>query len=171
MDRKEIEVRYSPLEFRAEGGRTFVEAPVVRYNEFADVAGAFRERIMPGAFAPLSDEIRANLQHQRNVPLARNVEGGGLTLVDGPESLRASLELPDTAAGRDAVTLLRRKVLTGFSVEMRRVVDDWDGNDRTIRSATLAGIGLVDRPHGYADGDTTVAVRFVEAGCGRWLFR
>ena len=106
----------------------------------------FTEIIEPGAFAPLSDNIRMNVQHMRDRPLARNIAGGGLTLVDSDDELRVSLELPDTTDGRDTRIMLDRKVYTGFSVEMRVTKDIWTGTERRVQSAELRAIGLVDMP-------------------------
>ena len=53
-----------------------------------------RERIEPGAFAPLGDAI-LNAQHDRTTPLART-DGGGLTLLDSEAALEIRAELPPT---------------------------------------------------------------------------
>lgn len=107
--------------------------------------GHFQERFARGAFAPLG-EVRVNFQHDRKRPLAVNKEGGGLRLIDTPEALRAEVDLPDTADGRDARTLIKRGVLTGFSVEFRSLDEQWNGNVRTIKKAEFKRFAIVDRP-------------------------
>ena len=87
-----------------------------------------------------------NVQHERSRPLARNVENGGLALTDSDVELRARLTLPDTMTGQEARALIERRVLTGFSVEFVATKETWQGTERTIREATLHGIGLVDTP-------------------------
>ena len=135
-----------------------VSGVATRYGEYAPIGSYFRERIQPGAFGSIG-EIVANVQHDRQTPLARNVQGGGLSFADTASELRVSLELPPTTAGRDAGVLVQRGVLRGFSVEMLGVRDSWEGENRTIEKATLSGIGLVDDPTGYAESNLAVALR------------
>ena len=132
-----IERRYA--EFRADGGA--VTGVVMPYG-VASTIGRFTETFLAGAFNPLGDEIRANLQHVRSRPLARNVQGGGLVLQDSEIELRAALELPGTETGREARELIERRVLTGFSAEfnVKPGGESWRGTDRTIRAATLHAI-------------------------------
>jgi len=67
-------------------------------------------------------------------------------LTDGPDAMRARIELPDTTAGRDAAQLVRSRVLRGFSVEFRAIEEDWQGTHRTVLRARMTGIGVVHRP-------------------------
>ena len=152
------EIRYAILEFREDGDRMIVSGTAARYGEFAPIGRYFNERIQRGAFGSIG-EIVANVQHDRRVALARNIPSGGLSFQDSESELRVSLELPPTTAGRDAGILVQRGVLRGFSVEMIGVRDSWEGENRTIEKATLGGIGLVDDPTGYAEGDLQVAMR------------
>ena len=125
---------------------------IVRYSDKANM-GSFVEKIEPGAFAPVEElDAGINVQHQREKPLART-KGGGLTLIDGPEELKAEFDLPDTQNGHDAAELINRGVLRGLSVEMSVPPDGqkWsqtpDGKSlRTITRAKLHGLGIVDSP-------------------------
>ena len=83
-----IERRY--VELRQGPGRT-LEGVAVVYGDHAKLPWGITERIEPGAFQPLGDVI-LNAHHNRAAPLART--GGGLTLVDTPERLAFSAELP-----------------------------------------------------------------------------
>ena len=76
--------------------------------------------------------------------MARN--GNGLAFRDSASALRATIELPRTADGDDALELLDRDVLRGFSVEFRCLREDWAGNVRVVREATLTGLALVANP-------------------------
>ena len=49
--------------------------------------------------------FRLTTQHQRERALART-QGGGLTLLDGPEELKAEFELPNTRDGEDVAELI-----------------------------------------------------------------
>ncbi|MDE0332257.1 MAG: HK97 family phage prohead protease [Nitrospinae bacterium] len=107
--------------------------------------GSFEERFKSGAFGDIG-ELRLNMAHDRKRPLCVNKKGGGLRLIDSETELRAEVDLPDTADGRDARELIKRGVLSGFSVEFRSVDETWNDNLRTINRAELGGLALVDRP-------------------------
>ncbi len=81
-----------------------------------------------------------NLQHQRHLHLARFMPAasGKRLMVDVP--------LPDTAASRDAVTLIKAGVLTGLSAEVEPMSEDYDGTLRRITKGMLTGAALVDGP-------------------------
>ena len=134
------EKRY--CELRA-AGRT-LEGEAIVYGDVA-VFPWGRERIEPGAFAPLGDII-LNKQHDRKTPLART-GGGGLVLDDSPEALRIRAELPAGVAAADEVlVLVREKILRGLSVEFFPKAERQDGDMRIIEKAILSGVGVVDSP-------------------------
>ena len=153
-----IETRFVPLEYRAAAG--IVEGVVVDYGDAAKIPGpggmVMLERIKPGAFGSIGDVV-ANLQHDRQKPLART-GGGGLELSDSAEALRANIDLPDTSDGRDARVLLARGVLRGLSVEMLVDAEEFKGPERIISRAQLKGLAVVDRP----------AYRMSTAALKRW---
>lgn len=99
----------------------------------------------------MNPEAVFNLHHDPGKPLARI--GAGLQLQDGPEVMRAAVELPDTTEGRDAMTLVRSGVLRGFSLELEPTADRQDGDDLVIERAEVHGLALVARP---AFGDSVV---------------
>lgn len=147
------------FEFRAdESGR--IEGIAVPYNSPGTVAD-FTERFVPGSVT--FRDVILNVQHDRKRPLART-DGGGLELRDGPDALRARIDLPDTADGRDAQELIRRGVFRGLSVEFRAIRDSWQGRERTIHEAELSGLAIVDRP-AYA-GATVAEIREAVAAMG-----
>ena len=135
-----IEHRFAA--FRAEGG--VVTGVVVPYGAPSEI-GTFRETILPGAFGAIG-EIRANVLHDRNRLFAVNRDGGGLVLADGADALRARVDLPEHGEGPAIRELVERGVLAGFSVEMAVKRDAWAGRDRTIESARMLGLALVDVP-------------------------
>ena len=142
-----MERRFSEL--RAEG-RT-LSGVAVTYGETARI-GSFSERFEPGAFGDVSGlDVILNVQHQRARPIARTGgrdPGGGLTLIDSPESLRMRADLPPTREADDALALVRSRVLRGLSVEFRAIRDSWENGRslRVIHEAKLGGLGLVDSP-------------------------
>ena len=133
-----IEFRSRPVELRAEGRQ--LSGVVMPYNERALMPWG-GERFEPGAFQPLGD-VKLNLQHQRTTLLTRT--GAGLELIDGPDALRMVAALPDTTAARDAVELVRAKVLQGLSVEFSARQERLENGDRVVSRAVLSGVGIVD---------------------------
>ena len=137
----EQEYRYAAFEFRAasEGSSpgTLAGAAMV-YGTVADLGGGLMERFVAGAFGPDPGrrDVLANWQHSRESPLGRT-GGGGLTLTDGPDALRAELVLPNTSTGRDVATLAARGVLRGFSVEFRSIADGFDRGVRVVTGRRL----------------------------------
>jgi HK97 family phage prohead protease len=107
--------------------------------------GAFREVIEPGAFAEsiAGDDIRALWQHDTALVLGRS-KAGTLTLSEDERGLRVEIAPPDTQAGRDAVTSIRRGDVDQMSFGMSVLSDgeSWreeeDGTIvRRVRKAKL----------------------------------
>lgn len=149
------------FELREMGDERRFQGVAIPYNEKTRI-GHFEEIFLPKSLAT-GGEIRLNFQHDRKRPLCVNKEGGGLILTDGPDAMRAEIDLPNTGDGKDARELIKRGVITGLSVEFRAVVDEWRGNSRTIHKAELLGLALVDRPQ-YA-GATLEEIR----ECAPWF--
>ena len=110
------------------------------YGRAAQIAPGNREQFQPGAFGPGPLRVPLNLQHDRDIVLAK---AGTFDLFDTPENLAIRARLPETSA---AIRLVRRKALTGFSVEFRAKRERREADLRVIERAELRGIGLVDRP-------------------------
>ena len=84
--------------------------------------------------------------HDRARAIAVHRKGGGLSFEDTADALRVRLELPDTTEGRDVRVLVSRGILSGLSAEFKALKDEWRGTERTILSAELRGVGVVDVP-------------------------
>ena len=121
-------------EFRV-AGRT-LSGTVLRYG---DMSPEYRERFMPGAFAPVP-AVPLNLQHDSRMVV---LDAGEYILSDGPRALSIRAELP---AGSAALQLVRRGALNGFSVEFHSRAERRESGVRVIERADLVGVGLVDRP-------------------------
>ena len=105
-----------------------------------------RETFAPGAFGDAASlDTILHMQHERARPIART-GGGGLVLTDSPERLEIAAEMPNTRDGDDALELVNRGVLRGFSSEFHAKGERYDGTTRIITAATLPGVGLVDSP-------------------------
>lgn len=139
-----LEFRTAPLEFRADGAGV-VQGVAVTYGDIAKLPG-FAERFEAGAFGNVEGlDVVATTMHTPDRLLART-GGGGLELADSAERLAATIELPDTAEGRDTKALLQRGILRGLSIEFRAVEQRYEGGTRIISKADLYAVSVVDRP-------------------------
>ena len=126
------ERRYA--DFRV-AGRTLA-GTALRYG---DVSPDYRERFIAGALAPIPD-VPLTLQHDPGSVL---IEAGRYALSDGPRSLDVRADLREGAA---ALALVKRGVLTGFSIEFRAESERRESGVRVVERAMLTGLSLVDRP-------------------------
>src|SRR5690625_1272981 len=163
-----VERRAFPIELRAEDA----DAPgligyAARYNVLSGNLGGFRERILPGAFADavLTSDIRALWNHEDSLVLGRT-KSGTLRVADTELGLHVEIDLPDTTAGRDALTSIRRgdvdQMSFAFTVgpDGDRWFEDEDGRViREIRSVKeLFDVSPVTYP---AYDATTVSARSI----------
>ena len=96
------------------------------------------EMFEAGALHWPADGVLLRAMHKRENPIAR------FTPEASESEVRASIELPDTTAGRDAAANVRAGVLKGLSVEFHSERERMDGGLRVIERAALVGAGLVD---------------------------
>ena len=152
-----IEYRFAECEVRDAGA--VVAGIAMPYGSTARIMGAFDETVEPGAFR--IEDVILNRMHVREDIIART-GGGGLTLTDSASDLALRADIPEYRADiRDQVN---RRILRGFSVEMRVTAEDWPAPDRRIiKAAELRGIGLVDRP-AYGDATAALAKRAADGG-------
>ena len=132
---KKLEYRFAPVALE---GRV-LSGTIMQYGEIA--TGAPRpERFLPGAFE--FDDVLLNVQHDRKRPLARTPET--MILTDTAEALTLTATLPETRECDDILELVRKRVLTGLSVEFRAVRERLEGRVRVIEKAILSAVGVVD---------------------------
>ena len=114
------------------------------------------ERIRPGAFdrAIREDDVRGLLNHESCEILGRTTNGTLRLRVDS-KGLSYEIDPPDTQAGRDAVTLLRRGDIDGSSFQFEPLKVTWqeekttDGRMKYIRwleEVRLFDVGPVTFP-------------------------
>lgn len=122
-----------------------IEGVVMRYGALGTIPGGRRERFMPGAFGSVPDAIDLTLQHDPASVVGR------VALTDSATELRAAGEV--TPAVHE---LVRRRALTGFSVEMmvsgERTVPDFGASVREVHGASLEGLSVVDEAAYPASG-------------------
>ena len=126
--------RRAGAEFRV-AGRTLTG----RVMTYGDISPEHRERFLPGAFGP-APSAPLNIQHDRNMIV---LGAGDYVLADTDRALEIRAELP---AGSAALTLVKRRALTGYSVEFHARAERRESGVRVIERAALVGIGLVDAP-------------------------
>ncbi|UVI39341.1 HK97 family phage prohead protease [Qipengyuania spongiae] len=151
-----LERRFA-TDLRSTGRR--LEGYAATFSATADL-GAFRERISVGAFRnALSGDILALLDHDAGKVLGRT-RTGTLELREDDKGLAFSLDLPDTAAGRDVLALAARGDLGGmsFGFLVPEGGEEWDGDTRTLRSIDLREISVVSAWPAYEG--TEIALRY-----------
>lgn len=159
------------LEIRAEGdGMTFQGYAAV-FNSDSEDLGGFRERIQPGAFTRTlkrDRNIRMFLNHNTDTLLA-TTGAGTLRLSEDEKGLAVSADLPDTTAGRDLATLLRRGDVNSMSFGFQVVKDEWaqDDTQRTLREVRLFEVSPITGWPAYPA--TTAAVRSLTDVAARLL--
>ncbi|GED53531.1 HK97 family phage prohead protease [Brevibacillus borstelensis] len=150
------------LEIRAsegdDGKRTITGA--IKYEtdsaEMRDWYGdPFVEQIAAGAFADsIASRAVVGLWSHDTSQVLGNTKSGTVRLFDGAKELRFEIDLPDTAVGNDAWTLVQRGDVDGVSFGMRVTKDKWSSEKRengklyrrTILSAELYEISPVAFP-------------------------
>lgn len=138
----------SSLEIRSGGdGRTIVglAAPFDQPAQIQDFQGRYTESIQRGAFARTIAErgakVKLLVQHDaQRLPIGR-----ATSLREDTAGLVAELRVSNTAAGNDALELVRDGILDGLSIGFRAVRDTWspDRSRRTLQEIRLDEISIV----------------------------
>lgn len=169
MPKTEFEARGQhvrlPAEVREDEDGIRVEGYAAVFNEDADIAGLFIERIAPGAFAAAigRDDVVFLINHE-GLPLART-RSGTLELSEDDRGLKIGTRLaeddPDVAR---IVGKMRRGDLDKMSFAFWSDREEWDDTGevpvRTILEARLHDVSVVTFP---AYEGTEIGVRSLEA--------
>lgn len=136
----------SGLEIRATDDRPTILGHAALFNSKSVYMMGFRETIQPGAFKDsLTGDIRALWQHDSARVLGRT-KSGTLRLWEDDQGLAFELQPPDTADGRDAVTLIERgdvdQMSFGFNVAPGG--DSWSEDEDGIPLRTLRTVSLME---------------------------
>ena len=150
------------LEIRAEGDGMTLRGYAAVFNSPSQPL-PFTETIAPGAF-------RASLGSRNDVKLLWNhdtgtvlgsTRAGTLTLTEDDKGLLVEAHLPDTQAGRDAATLIKRGDVNAFSFGFRVPAngDEWPSADqRILKRVNVHEVSLVAFP-AYTATEGTASVR------------
>lgn len=136
-----VETRFSELRSDDDGT---VSGVAMAYGTVA-VVGGQAERFEPQAFEFPASGVFLNVQHQRTQPVAKFPDGG-LELRDSDTALTMRATLADTTVGRDALTNIKQKILSGLSIEFVALEERFEQGTRIISKALLRAIGIVDVP-------------------------
>jgi HK97 family phage prohead protease len=120
------------------------------YGQMSDDLGGFREVILPGAFTRClgeSPDVRCLFNHDSNLILGRT-KAGTLRLGEDPHGLSYECDAPETQAGKDVLTSIRRRDIDQCSFAFSVNKQTWreekgaDGSSEVIRE--LADVDLYD---------------------------
>jgi hypothetical protein len=111
---------------RASGKATQLIGYAAKFNSETVIAGCFREVIAPGAFADALKKSNTVClwNHDPNHVLGRR-SNRTLTLQEDAVGLRYVVTPPDTATGRDVLTLVQRGDVSGSSFAFTVARDMW----------------------------------------------
>ncbi|NBT24642.1 HK97 family phage prohead protease, partial [bacterium] len=152
------------LEIREEGDGMTLRGYAAVFNSPSQPL-PFIERIEPGAF-------RASLQSRNDVKLLWNhdtgtvlgsTRSGTLRLSEDNHGLLIEANLPDTNAGRDLATLIKRGDVNAFSFGFRIPAngDEWPTpNERILKRVNIHEVSVVAFP-AYTATEGTASVRSV----------
>lgn len=142
------------IESRAgEGGAVNFRGHAAVFNQWANIAGMFRERISPGAFAKTIGEadIRFLMNHDPQYVLARSKAGvGTLRLSEDKRGLLTEASMAPTTYAADLAVLLDRGDVSQMSFAFRATREEWDDTkkmpERTVVEAQVADVSVVTYP-------------------------
>lgn len=169
MPKSEIEARGRhvrlPMEVREEDGEVRVEGYAAVFDQEADIAGLFRERIAPGAFSDAigRDDVVFLWNHDADTVMART-RSGTLHLEENDRGLkmRASLDMTDPDVQR-IYPKMKRGDVDKMSFAFFAEKQEWDDTDdvplRTITQARLMDVSAVTWP---AYDGTEIGLRSLE---------
>jgi uncharacterized protein len=143
------------------------------FNKLSEpIMGLFRERVEPGAFAPVlsrNPDVRALFNHSPDYVLGRS-KAGTLRMEEDQKGLKVEIDPPDTQFARDLMVSIRRGDISGMSIGFTVKSDQWDGLDsegkklptRTVLEfGDLYDVSVVTNP---AFPATTVSARSLVDG-------
>lgn len=115
------------------------------FNSLSEDLGRFREKIAYGAFSDsVNNDVRALWSHNPDIVLGRT-SANTLKLKEDNVGLAFELSLPNTQMGRDALTSIKRRDITGMSFGFVVQEDSWQrGKAGEPHVRTLLKINLFE---------------------------
>lgn len=107
------------------------------YNRLSENLGGFKEIIAPGAFDDvLNDDVRALINHDSNLILARTTSGT-LELSTDETGLKYEFTIPETSYGKDLAVSMERGDISQSSFAFTVDDDTWETvNGEDVRTIT-----------------------------------
>jgi HK97 family phage prohead protease len=156
-------------EYRAAGRR--LEGYAAVFGQAAKIGG-FSETIQPGAFSrslKSGADILALVDHDKARLLGRT-SSGTLRLSEDSRGLAFSLDVPDTALGRDMLALAERRDLGGMSFSFFAKRDSWPAADRRVlQDLELIEVSIVQAHPAYVG--TSISARSAGQEAATWRRR
>ncbi len=143
------ELRVEPPEI--EGGRPRIVGLAIPFGALSEDLGGFRERFLPGSLTEsiASGDIRADVEHDEDKRLGRTSKGT-LSLKETKRGLQATITVPDTTVGHDALEDVRNGNLDAMSIEFTKPQRTFTGRGGKIvaevKRATLKAVTLTSFP-------------------------
>lgn len=150
------------LEIRAEGDGMTLRGYAAVFNSPSQPL-PFTETIQPGAFADSlrsRNDVKLLWNHDTGIVLG-STRAGTLKLTEDERGLLVEASLPDTQAGRDAATLIKRGDVSAFSFGFRVPAggDSWpSANQRVLTRINIHEASLVAFP-AYSGTEGSASVR------------
>lgn len=148
-------IAFDQFELReGEGKPTKLSGYAAVFNQEAEIMGLWREKVAPGAYKKTIQEhdIRALWNHNTDMVLGRN-KSGTLSLEEDERGLKVEITPPDTQAGRDAITTIKRGDVSQMSISFQIIKQEWFNPEnrrempiRTVREAKLFDVSPVTFP-------------------------
>ena len=155
----------SNIEVRADGEKNRIAGYAAVFDSQSEDLGGFREIIKRNAFKAALEEkqpVSARIQHEGGLTTIGTTESGTLRLKEDGHGLYYEIDVPDTSAGRDIMTLVRSGIInkSSFAFTVRPDGEAWDlGGDYPIRQLTNLNLHDVAPVDGPAYQATSVSVR------------
>lgn len=117
------------------------------FNSLSENLGGFVEMIEPGAFSntlATNPDVRATIDHEGGLSLLGRTTNGTLKLTEDNNGLGVVITPPDTQAGRDALTLVKRGDLSqmSFAFTVPPGGDTWEVKENGLPLRRLRAINL-----------------------------
>jgi len=142
----QMEIRaIDEVEYREEADQSIVSGYVVRWEKLSEEMYGFREKVAKGAFAKSLSErgVFSFWNHNSDIVLG-STRNDTLKVEEDDKGLKFELNLPDTTAGKDARTLIKRGDVKGMSFGFATNIDEWDESNPTKVIRTLKEVRLYE---------------------------
>jgi len=126
---------YVPLELRADGDGRTVGGLVVPYDSPAEIrerSGSYMESFRPGSFAKSLAERGTKIKLWAEHAHDRFPIGRSRNLLETRSGVQGEFYISRTAAGDDALELIRDGTVDSFSVGFEPIIDEWSRDRSSV---------------------------------------